>query len=685
MRLRAALALAIVGLLAAMAPALPAGAGADAVGQADPDPALTVVAQTTWVEPRGEFRVDLLVRGEPPGARLVPRLYRPVESRDDFNQALFGQVGDLFEAAGLAPVPLDAVSVNPDGSKLASVAVAVRDGAPVEPLRINVPDPGVYPFEVTLEDDQGDPVAEPVVTFLVRLPAPTPSAEPLVTSLLVPVAAPPALEPDGSVALPDRDLDRLTTVVNALWEHRVPLTVVPGPETIDALDTSGTDGAAVVDRLADSVELRQVLASPYVDVPLSAWVEAGMDAELDAQRLRGVAVLEGRLARPDGRTWIADRDLDPGAVDQLRELGVDQLVLPPEGVEPLDEDAFPGTFTRPFDVDSGVASPLSSVVADGGLQSAFNREDPVLGAHQLLADLALVALERREDERGVVIQPPPGWVPTSGFLDIVLPGLASAPTLVEPAVIDELFDDVPPAREGGQFATSGPRLVRDLDPAPSPPLGSYPARVEDVRGLLGSFRAMTGPESRRFETFEDRILVSGAEELSGAERSAYLAGARIGLRDQFGAIDTPERQTATLTAQEGNIPFTIRSRLDYPVSVVLELSAGPRLDFPEGDRIPVVLDGASRRVNIPVRAMTSGDTPLTVTVRSPDGEGVELATTRYSVRSTAVSGIGVFLTIGAALFLVLWWFRHWRRLRARRRAESVEPEPEPAPMAPDRV
>ncbi len=685
MRLRAALTLAVVGLVAAVAP-VPADAGTTPAGQAGPDPSLTVAAQTTWVEPRGEFRVDLVVRNAPPGAQLRPLLYRPLESRDEFKEALFGQVGDVFEANALAPVPLDAVSTNPDGSQLASVAVAVRDGAPVEPLRINVPDPGVYPFEVTLVDDELEQLAEPVVAFMVRLPAPTPSAEPLVTSLLLPVAAPPALQPDGTVALPDEELERLTTVVDALQVHRVPLTVVPGPETIDALDASGTAGAAVVDLLAGSVEVRrQVLASPYVDVPLSAWVEAGMDAELDAQRLRGVAVLEGRLARPDGRTWIADPDLDTGAVDQLRELGVDQLVLPPNSVQPLDEDAFPGTLTRPFDIDSGVASPLSSVITDGGLQSAFNREDPVLGAHQLLADLALVALERREDERGVVIQPPPGWVATTEFLDVVLPGLASAPTLIEPAVIDELFDDVPPARADGQFAASGPRLVRDLDPAPSPPLGSYPARVEGARGLLDSFRAMTGPESRRFETYEDRILVSGAQELTDAERSAYLAGARSGLLDQFGAIDTPDRQTATLTAQEGNIPITIRSRLEYPVSVVLELSAGPRLDFPEGARIPVVLDGASRRVNIPIRAMTSGDTPLTVTVRSPDGEGVELATTRYTVRSTAVSGIGVFLTIGAAMFLLLWWFRHWRRLRARRRAESAEPEPEPAPVAPGPV
>ena len=38
---------------------------------------------------------------------------------------------------------------------------------------------------------------------------------------------------------------------------------------------------------------------------------------------------------------------------------------------------------------------------------------------------------------------------------------------------------------------------------------------------------------------------------------------------------------------------------------------------------------------------------------------------RYTVRSTVFSGVGVFLTIGAGLFLAIWWVTHWRRSRRR--------------------
>ena len=58
--------------------------------------------------------------------------------------------------------------------------------------------------------------------------------------------------------------------------------------------------------------------------------------------------------------------------------------------------------------------------------------------------------------------------------------------------------------------------------------------------------------------------------------------------------------------------------------------------------------------------------PLTITTRTPDGQ-VILTTTRYTVRSTAVSGVGIVLSVGAGLFLAAWWGRHWYRNRVRAR------------------
>ncbi len=67
-------------------------------------------------------------------------------------------------------------------------------------------------------------------------------------------------------------------------------------------------------------------------------------------------------------------------------------------------------------------------------------------------------------------------------------------------------------------------------------------------------------------------------------------------------------------------------------------------------------------IRFPVETRASGTFPLQMTVRSEDGK-LALGSARYTVRSTVVSGVGIFLTIGAGLFLAIWWITHWRRSR----------------------
>ena len=54
-----------------------------------------------------------------------------------------------------------------------------------------------------------------------------------------------------------------------------------------------------------------------------------------------------------------------------------------------------------------------------------------------------------------------------------------------------------------------------------------------------------------------------------------------------------------------------------------------------------------------------------------------LAESQYTIRSSAVSGVGIVLTVGAAGFLALWWGRHWHRNRGVPRANR-RPKPSAA-------
>jgi hypothetical protein len=56
---------------------------------------------------------------------------------------------------------------------------------------------------------------------------------------------------------------------------------------------------------------------------------------------------------------------------------------------------------------------------------------------------------------------------------------------------------------------------------------------------------------------------------------------------------------------------------------------------------------------------------MNVLVTSGDGS-VVLDQSTFDVRSTAISGVGFALSIGAGLFLAVWWLRNWRNGRRSR-------------------
>lgn len=127
-----------------------------------------------------------------------------------------------------------------------------------------------------------------------------------------------------------------------------------------------------------------------------------------------------------------------------------------------------------------------------------------------------------------------------------------------------------------------------------------------------------------------------------------------------------------LTSREATIPLTLVNNVDAEMRVSLLLQS-EKLDFvgPDGSTtgaaaMPLTLAPGNNPVVVPVEARTSGEFPLLISVRSPDG-ALSLATARLTVRSTFLSGMGVALSAGAGLFLAVWWASHWRSARRDRR------------------
>ncbi|WP_334144581.1 DUF6049 family protein [Rhabdothermincola sp.] len=667
-----------------------------------PEPAgparLELVDQTAWVAPEGTFELTLRIPDPPPGARIAVAIHPATPSRTRFEQSIRGENLGAPLRPGPPAWPLDTLAAG-DGTYRIVVPVSA---VVTPPFGVRLGSPGVYPVSVAVTDHDGDPVTQ-LVTHLVRLPPSGSAGVPLAVSVIAPLEAGSPFRPDGSVRLDREDRERLGNTIAALATTvDVPLTVAPSPEVIDALAVAEQQGEPdLLGPLARSLGARQVLPRPYAAIDLPAWARGSQtdpdtDIGLTRQLATGSEVVAALLGTwPDQRTWLADHTIDGTALGRLRAAGVSQLVLPADRFD--DEGGRGATADHlAFEVRDSEGETLRAVQTDPSLaERLLATSDPVLNAHLVLADLAVLALERPSQSRGAVLSPPARFPIPRASWDALLKGLARRPPpgadpLVSPVTLDDLFRAVDIATTG-RAGTRSP-LVRQLAPTVSEgDVSALAAASAATWSRIESFASMLEPPTPAPPGAADSgtdqgaapanaarelvwpmrrlALAAGASDLDEPARDAFLAAADAAVQAQLAAITLPGPQQITLTERTSRVPLTFENQLDHAVTVEVALQS-EKLEFPDGDlQLLMLPPKETTRYEITVETRSSGAFPLEVTVRSPD-RGLVLGATRFSVRSTAISGIGLLLSAVAGAFLLLWWARHFRDVRRSRRLVS---------------
>lgn len=668
--LGAALAAVVVLSLAEPAVSLPVGGRSGAPAQAgreengredraDEDPSrLRLASQTAWVAPGQELVLRLVVTTARPrnDVEVAVAVHRRVTGRIEFARTLEGRARGA--AVSITAVPLSELAVDPGGAVVVRLPVHGAVGPP-EPGRLRLRDEGVYPVRVELREADGGDLLDELVTHLVYAALPGEGGHRLGTALVLPVHAPRATRPDGSRRLSAQAVAGLGTLAQALEGHPgVPMTVAPTPETLEALGTSPRPADhEIVTTLANAVRAHQVVTSPYVPIDLRSFLEAGLEGELGAQLARGSEAIERTLrVRADRRTWVTDEHVDGATTLGLRQRQFDRILLPERAMEPVDN---PVTLAEPFEIDAGTVRRPVAMAADAGLARHFtDRGDPVLAAHRLLAELAVIYFDRPGHVRAVVAQAPRSWVPTAPFMDILLEGLRSSPVLYG-TTLDQAFTSVPAATAPG-----GRPLVRRLAAPPDDPPELPAQALASARRRLESFGSMLDADNTLDDSIEPLLLVAEGADLRSRERTGYLRGLERRIGAEMARIRVPPDRSITLTARTGVIPVTISNEADYRVRLRVQV-ASAKLAFPQGSTRGIELSRRNITERFAVQARTSGAFPLDVSLVSPDG-GLVVGSSQFTVRSRP-SGVGVVLSAGAGGFLVVWWARHWARTRRNRR------------------
>lgn len=659
-------------------------------------PAIDDLVRSGWLVPGVPVDLRFSVADPPAGALiqvsvlgpaappvLAAAVARPAEVLTD---------GRLRLAHRFGPVPLDLLERDPavgaGGGYHLSLPTAATAGT--DPAAFVVDGSGLYVFAVEVLD------ANRQVVTATRLPFLTDTGPTVELAVVVDVASALALQPDGTTAIADDEVDRLGGVIELAdqWADPLDLVVRPVADTVTALLASpryqargatvvgGSDGATTTtpgptDRtpLHALLARRPSLVATAVPADIGAVVAAGLQALAGPLLDRDAAAVQSVAGTaPDRSLFLADGPLGEEAAQALAGSGVTAIAMGPDGFADGDvpHDGAPVAVEGVTATDG---APLRAVLVDPFAGSLLTDPDDEVADGSLPSDtvawLRLAALHSRFSAAPATVV---------ARVDEVSPAPAgpaiAAATFSLIAASTTAFTTVPVSEVATRAA--GPAV--GLAPAPSgDDLAIVAERLPEVGEKLRAFTALTtidgDPSPPRVPPLDLPLAQQASAALATGvddeRRVAHLTAVEATATRAFDAVGIGGATTINLTSRRGSLPITVRNGNPFPIKVLVRVRSD-RLRFPQGDVVELIVAGEQARVDIPVETRASGSLPTSVTVTTPDG-GVVLVEAQLNVRSTTISGVGWTLSIGALVVLLVWWLRHSRTNR--RRQEPSDPGP----------
>jgi hypothetical protein len=630
---------------------------------------LALVRQTPFVGPTGEFRVEVTTGDLPASTRLSLVIHDSISTRSRLDRTIDG------EQLGTALFSTQARTVGDTGARgsTSTLTLPIAPQWPAPDGGTVLTAAGVYPVVLQATDPNGTTI-DSVVTHLIRLPATGDPTSPLAVGSVVTIEATPSITLDGSPILSDADSTRTRALFRIVNDPLTtpPVSLAASPFTVQSLSASGADS------LRSPTGDRQTLLQPYVPIDSGSLLGANLASTVDREYAVGAEVATSAFdVQPDHRTAVIDASTTATALNRAAIIGTRSVVLHSGQIRSSLTNGETNVLTRSFVITSENGTAFAAMASDDTTSDRFvAAPDPILAAHQALAELAMLHFEQPSAARGVALALPASIAPSA--LSEFLAGLSGrsgnasgsvGTPIIDPVTLDDLFTGTDAA------TTQGEPTVRDWTSDDPTPLGPFATRLEQTNWNLTGLNSMLPDSPDVVTSVEHTTLTAAARSLEPLVSVSILANADRQIDAIASGITLPESQTVTLTSRSGKIPLVIDNALPEPAHVRVHVSS-PKLEFPQGSVLDIVLaPSGTTRTDIEVTTRASGAFPLDVEITSADG-ALELTSSRIDVRSTAISGWGLVLSIGAVLFLLLWWIRHFRTTR---RARSLVRIDEPSP------
>jgi hypothetical protein len=689
---RVRLASAVVALAACLA----LGLGGRPASAASPSN-LTLLSQTPYVNGQGMFDLQLSIdtagqRGDYVQVLILPRL----TNRTEFQNASTGKYEGYEIYQPIAAVA--ALQADPRGGvdleipfNLGNPPAASGSVLPPFPSSNLVPD-SVYPLQVALYSRENQPIGQALHTFVVySRPQSLTGYTPLSVAVVLPVTSPVVIGRDGQVGrLDNSESLRLSQLVGAVASHpQVPVNLEITPEVLDALSIGDATDQETLATLRQMVSSHQAEIFPetYIDQPIGEFLSVGLANELDAQFKAGdAAFLRNLGVTPSPSTWLISGPVDGATLSAVASRGGKQVIIPDSDLTLLPSAVvstiYGSTYAWGTQLAMSNGPNLAAYSADGGLTGDFSRvATAATAANQLLAEIAMVQTELPGLGRGIVVMPPAGWTPSPAFVSTLLAGLAGDP-VVQGVAASQLFNP------GSNLVKPVTRNLSDSQPSPprNSPFGPDTAiRIETARNQVSALASVVPGSQPVVTELENELLLSESGTVPDPQRKTIAASISKAATTNLNRIQLPSVSSITLTSTRGSVPLTILAPPSLHAQVVLVLKSQKLLfeNFvpPDGkcqvfdqtsETCNISLVGQNTTLKVPVQSRSPGKFEMTVTLFSPNGVPLGRSTTT-TIRSTAISNVGLILIVVALISLAIWWGRDLHRGR---RAKKLVPPPE---------
>lgn len=589
---------------------------------------MQIVRQSSTTQVGQSFELDLQLPGVvTTGDQITVTIHEPVKNEAQFLESTVGEnLGGVLTSLGF-----DLTKLEPDAWGLTTIKLPITDSGA---HGIRIARPGVYPISIEMRTANQELIGK-VATHLIRM-GDVPSRK-----LRLAVVA----DLHTSIGHSNSRPASIGEWLGVFGSHlSIPVSVTLHPISVSD-DSSSTASAK-----ASSPNL-EVVRNSFAPINEASLVAAGLTTEVSSLLEMGSEHLAQFGALAPTTFWVGHGSADETQLDVRWDRGVRDVVVNAASLSPI-----PAKNPRgPVELLTN-SSTLRGLVIDD-LAPAQLHDTPSSAAHRLLSHIATIALTDQSNPIMTVALGSSERGPE--FADVFLAGIQNLNWLA-------------PIPASAAINTSF--LVQDSQPQQfrlRTRLSSTTQDFTDYREALrhlDALRSMVRDEdAKNYDRLSGELLLSLSSDVSQLERRD-LWGSIIDLvRLETSLVDIPPDESIQLTSQKASVPFSFQNRAAVPLRVELRIIS-ERLtveDFDDGESTTLVLDPGVTTHRFRLRALGSGSFPISIELHSPNG-GLMIGRAQAALRATTPTGVGLGLTIGAAVFLACWWLIDSRRRKTRR-------------------